>query len=142
MAATTRFTGRRVTVYVTAQVVGVPIALAAGWALLEAGVPVWGAAVPWLLVTLHLSRKRLPTEAVGSALHLAAAVVVLLPVAYLPEVIGPDGVTAVALARELFGPALVLLVAGAAAYVVGLLLKRRAARKLARQARKDVYRAE
>lgn len=101
-----------------------------------------GAAVPWLLVTAHLSRKRLPAETVGSALHLAAASVVLLPVAYVPEVLRRGDVDAVTVARELVGPALVLLVAGAAASVVGLLLKRRAARKLARQARTDAYSSE
>ena len=135
MSLTREPTSRPLSVYLTAQVVGVPLALAAGWVLLAVGVPLWGAALPWLLLTAHLSRKRLPSEAVGSALHLVAAVAVLWPLAYIPRVEEGEGV--VTLARELFGPALVLLVAGAAAYAVGLVLKRRAARELARRARSD-----
>lgn len=137
MSVTSGWTGRPVSVYVTAQVVSVPVALAAGWVLLEVGAPVWAAAAPWLLLTAHLSRKRLPSEAVGSALHLVAAAAVLWRLAYLPRVADGSATGTVALVRELVGPAFVFLVAGGAAFLVGHLLKRRAARKLASPSRTE-----
>lgn len=133
---------RPVTVYVTAQVVGIFFALGAGWTLLRADVPPWGAAACWLVVSAYLSRKRLPSEALGTALQFGAVVAVLAPAAqYLPAVLEGADLRAVSVARELFGPALLLVVVAAAAYVVGLLLKRRAKRKLTRRARKGVYRS-
>lgn len=143
MTVTTRWAGRPVTVYVTAQVAGVPVAMAAGWVLFEAGGPFWGAVVPWFLASAYLSRKRLPSEALGAGLQLAAVAAVLAPVAaYLPAVAEGAEMTALTVATELFGPVLVLFVFAGVAYVGGLLLKHRAERKLTRRARKDVYRAE
>lgn len=142
MSTVARSGGRPVTVYVTAGAVGTAFAVAAGWALLLADVPVWGAVVPWLLVSAYLSRKRLPSEALGSALQLGAVAAVLAPVApYAPAFVEGTDLSAVAVARELFGPALLFVVFAGLAYVVGLLLKRRARRKLTKQARKGVYRS-
>jgi hypothetical protein len=130
-----------VTVYVTGQVVGRTFALGAGVVLLEACVPVWGAVVPWLVVSAYLSRKRLPSEALGAGLQLTAVAAVLAPVtAFLPAFVDGTDVTALPVATKLFTPVLVLVVVAGVAYVGGLLLKRRAERKLTRRARKDVYR--
>lgn len=131
------------TVYVTAQVVGVALALLMGWVLVVAEAPVWGAAVCWLCLSAYLSRKRLPSQVVGAALQVAAVVAVLVPVApYAPALLSGADVSATAVARELFGPALLFAVCAVVAYAVGHLLKRRARRKLVARARKDVYRFE
>lgn len=141
MAVTATRGGRPITVYVTAQVVGVLFALGVGWALLETGVPAWWAAACWLPVSAYLSRKRLPAEVLGSALQFGAVLAVLVPAApYVSNTVGAD-LGAVAVARELFAPALVLVVVAGVAYVGGLALKRRARRKLTRRARKGVYRS-
>lgn len=142
MSLRTRNSGRPFTVYLTAQVVGLLFALAVGWASLRAEIPVWGAAACWVLVSTYLSRKRLPSEAVGAALQFGAVGALLAPLApYLRSVLDGANVGAVAVATELFGPILAVVVVAGFAYVVGLLLKRRAERKLSRQARKNVYRS-
>lgn len=142
MTLATRRGGRPVTVYVTAQVVGVLFALGVGWALLRADVPAWGAAACWLVVSGHLSRKRLPSEALGTALQIGAVLVVFAPMAgYLPAGLDGAEIGAVAVAQDLFGPTLLLVVVAGLSYVGGLLLKRRAKRKLSRRARKGVYRS-
>jgi len=129
-----------VTVYLTAQVVGVLFAVGVAYALLSVDVPVWGAAGFWLAVSVYLSRKRLPSEALGTGLQFGAVVAVLVPPApYVGAAVEGAAPDAVTVAREMFGPALLFLVFAAFAYVVGLLLKRRAKRKLTKRARKDVY---
>jgi hypothetical protein len=143
MAAAARTAGRPVTVYLTAQVAGVAIALAVGWLLLAADVTVWGAVGSWLLVSAYLSRKRLPSEAVGSALHLGAVVALLAPLTpYLPALLEGATLDPVAIASDLFGPVLLVVVVAGVAYAAGFLLKRRARRTLTRRARKGVYRGE
>ena len=130
------------TVYVTAQVVGVLFALGVGWALLRADVPAWGAGACWLVVSGYLSRKRLPSEALGTALQIGAVLAVSAPIAgYLPAAVDGSEFGAVALAQDLFGPALLLVVLAGLSYAGGLVLKRRAKRKLSRRARKGVYRS-
>ena len=142
MTPTTRRGGRPVTAYVTAQVVGVLFALGVGWALLGARVPVWGTAACWLVISGHLSRKRLPTEALGTALQIGAVLAVFAPMAgYLPAAVDGADLDAVAVARDLFGPALLLVVAAGFSYAGSLLLKRRTERKLSRRGRKAVYRS-
>lgn len=143
MSVAVRDAGRPVTVYLAAQVAGVAFALAVGWLLLEAGVSAWSAVGCWLLVSAYLSRKRLPSEAVGSALHIGAVVALIAPLTpYLPAIVEGAALSPVAVASDLFGPALIVVVLAAGAYVAGHLLKRRARRKLTRRARKGVYHAE
>lgn len=142
MGDTSTGAGRPVTVYVTAGVVGVTFALGVGWALLEADVASWWAAACWLPVTAYLSRKRLPSEVIGSALQLGAGLALLAPTTpYVAAAVKGAEIRAIAVAKELFGPVLVVVVVAGVAYAVGLWLKRHAERKLARRARKGVYRS-
>lgn len=140
MSTATQNGGRPLTVYLTAQVAGALFAIGAGWALLLADAPVWGALAPWLLVSAYLSRKRLPSEALGSALQLGAVVAIMAPLApYVPALFDGAEVSSVTIAKELFGPALVFVLIAGLAYAVGILLKRRARRKLTKRSRKGVY---
>lgn len=134
--------GRPVTVYVIAQVAGVCCALGLGLALLRASLPVWWAAACWLPVSAALSRKRSPSEALGSALQVGGVAALVVPV--VPSVaaaVERSDLGAVAVARDLFGPALLLTVVAGVAFVAGRLLKRRAERRRTRRARKGVYRS-
>jgi hypothetical protein len=109
--------------------------------LTTVGAPVWGAAVGWFGFAAYLSRKRLPSEAVGAALQFGAVLAVLLPAApYAVAYIEGANVSIVGFAREAFGPALVFVLFGGVAYGAGILLKRRARRKLTKRARRDVRR--
>lgn len=136
-----RTADRPLAVYVTAQVLAILLAGGVAWALAAAGAPVWGAVVGWLGFAAYLSRKRLPTEAMGSALQFGAVLAVLGPVApYAPVLAGSGDVSLVAFATRAFGPALVFVLFGGFAYGTGVLLKRRARRKLSKRARYDVRR--
>lgn len=127
-------------VYLTAQVLGIVFAVLVGWELLAASVPVWGAVLAWLSLSAYLSRKRLPSEALGSGLQFGAVAAALAPIVpYALAAVDGAGVDPVAIATDLFGPTLLFFVLAAIAYVSGLLLKRRARRKLTRRARKGVY---
>lgn len=136
-----RTADRPITVYVTAQALAIVLAGGIAWALAAAGAPVWGAVVGWLGFAAYLSRKRLPSEAVGSALQFAAVIAILAPTApYLPALVGGSDLSAVAFARAAFGPALVFVLVGGFAYGAGIMLKRRARQKLTKRARRDVRR--
>jgi hypothetical protein len=136
-----RTADRPLTVYVTAQFLAVVLAGGIAWALTTVGAPVWGAAVGWFGFAAYLSRKRLPSEAVGAALQFGAVLAVLLPAApYAVAYIEGANVSIVGFAREAFGPALVFVLFGGVAYGAGILLKRRARRKLTKRARRDVRR--
>lgn len=135
-------TGRRpVSVYVTAQLVGIALAAGATWVLWTADAVPWPAVVAWLGVSAHLSRKRLPTEVLGSALQVVALLALAVPILpVVSEVAGGGEVTAVDVATALFGPALAVLVLAAAAFQAGRLLKRRARRQLRRRRRRELAR--
>ncbi|MFQ3319730.1 MAG: hypothetical protein ACI8UR_001204 [Natronomonas sp.] len=141
MATAPSSVDRPVTVYVTAQLLCIPLALLVAWELVSAGLPPWGAVACWLALSAYLSRKRLPSGVLGAGLQLGAVITVLAPlVPYLVAAVEGANVTAVDIATELFGPALAFTVFAAFAYAVGLFLKRRARRKLTRQARKGLRR--
>ncbi|QLD87221.1 hypothetical protein HWV23_16320 [Natronomonas halophila] len=132
-----RTADRPMTVYVTAQVLAVALAGGIAWALAAAGAPVWGAVVGWVGFAAYLSRKRLPSEAMGAALQFGAALVVLAPAApYLPALVDGADLSPVGFATKAFGPALVFVLFSGIAYGCGVLLKRRARRKLAKRARR------
>jgi hypothetical protein len=136
-----RTVARPMTVYVTAQVLALALAGALAWTLTATDAPVWGAAVGWFCLSVYLSRKRLPSEALGSALQFGAVLALLAPVApHLPTLVDGGRFSAVDFARAAFGPTLVFVVFGGVAYGGGVLLKRRARRKLTKRARKNVRR--
>lgn len=136
-----RSADRPLTVYVTAQFLAVVLAGGIAWALAAAGAPVWGAVLGWLGFAAYLSRKRLPSEAVGSALQFAAVLAILVPaVPYLSALVGGTDLSAVAFARAAFGPALVFVLFGGFAYGAGVMLKRHARQKLTKRARRNVRR--
>lgn len=135
-------TGRRpVSVYVTAQLIGIALAAGVAWLLWTVGVPPVLAVGFWLGLSASLSRKRLPTEVLGSAFQAGALLALAVPVApVLQAVLEGRDVTAVDVATSLFGPALSVVVLGGAAFVAGRLLKRHARRELDRRARYEIGR--
>lgn len=134
-----RTADRPITVYATAQVLALALAGAIAWALTAVSAPVWGAAFGWFGFAAYLSRKRLPSEALGAALQFGAVLAVLLPAApYLVAFLDGANVSLVAFAREAFGPALVFVLFGGGTYGAGVLLKRHAQRKLSKRARRGV----
>jgi hypothetical protein len=132
-----RTADRPITVYVTAQVLAVALASGIAWTLTAVGTPVWGAVIGWVVFAAYLSRKRLPSEAMGTALQFGAVLAVLVPAApYLPALVDGSDLSLVGFATKAFGPALVFVLFAGVAYGCGVLLKRRAQRKLAKRARR------
>lgn len=135
-------TGRRpVSVYVTAQLIGIALAAGVAWLLWTVGVPPWLAVGCWLGLSAYLSRKRLATEVLGSALQVGALLALAVPAAPVLEALleGRD-VTAIDVATTLFGPALSVVVLGGAGFVAGRLLKRHARQRLGRRERRRIGR--
>lgn len=142
MVSAVESTERPITVYLTAQVLGVLLAAVAAWALIAAGGPVWGAVFCWLGVSVYLSRKRIPSEAIGSGLQVGALLVVVAPLApYADAYLAGAELSPVTIATTMFGPALVFTLFAGAAYGSGLLLKRHARSKLSRRTRRNSKRA-
>lgn len=135
-------TGRRpVSVYVTAQLIGIALAAGVAWMLWTVGVPPWLAVGCWLGLSGYLSRKRLPTEVLGSALQVGALLALAVLVApVLQAVLEGRDVTAVDVATSLFGPTLSVVVLGGGAFVAGRLLKRHARQELERRERYETGR--
>lgn len=135
-------TGRRpVSVYVTAQLIGIVLAAGVAWLLWTVGVPPWLAIGCWLGLSAYLSRKRLPTEVLGSALYVGALLALGVPVAPVLEAVleGRD-LSAIDVATSLFGPALSVVVIAGGAFVAGRLLKRHARQRLGRRERHRIGR--
>lgn len=125
--------------YLTAQLVGLALAAGATWALWSAWALPWVAVVVWLGISAHLSRKRLPSEVLGSALQVGALLALAVPIVpVLREVARGGEVTAVDVATTLYGPALAVVVLAGAAFMAGRLLKRHARRRLYRRRRREL----
>lgn len=136
MSLAPRTPGRPVSVYVTAQFLGVALAAGVGWLLWTVGAPPWLAVGCWLGLSGVLSRHRLPTAVLGSALQIAAVLALAIPLAPVLEArLAGREVTAVDAAASLFGPVLSVAVLGVAAFAAGRLLKRHASRRVGRRQR-------
>lgn len=136
MSLASRSPRRPVSVYVTAQFLGIALAAGVGWLLWTVGVPPWLAVGCWLGLSAILSRNRLPTEVLGSALQVAALLALAVPFAPLLEArLAGREVTAVDAATSLFGPLLSVAVLGVAAFAAGRRLKQRARRRVGRRQR-------
>lgn len=135
-------TGRRpVSVYVTAQLIGIALAAGVAWLLWSVGVPPWLAVGCWLGLSTYLSRKRHPTAVLGSALQVGALLALVVPAAPLLEaVLAGRDVTVLDVAASVFGPGLTVVVLGGAAFAAGRLLKRHARRRLGRRKRHEIGR--
>lgn len=141
MSLASRTGSRPVSVYVTAQLVGIVLAAGVAWSLWTAGVPPWLAVVCWLGLSAHLSRKRLPTEVLGSALQVGALVSLLVPVVPVFRTLQEGGeLTAIDVATTLYGPTLAVVVVAGAAFFAGRRLERHARRRLDRRKRREMRR--
>lgn len=141
MSLASRTGSRPVSVYVTAQLIGIGLAAGVAWLLWSVGVQPRLAVGCWIGLSAYLSRKRHPTEVLGSALQVGALLAFVAPVAPLVEaVLEGRSVTVVDVAASVFGPALSAVVLAGAAFVVGRLLKRHAGRRLGRRRRRETGR--